>query len=128
MLGIVHSGILVKRLRALVLGALVVMAAVRFVPLGAVLFYIGSAATMLALWPLAYEMSRHQESGALSKRQPWQADHTVRCELDRRERNQTLIPRRPSLRRSRRYLGYRYETRDAALCRPWSAAFASSMR
>ncbi|MER9951698.1 hypothetical protein [Mesorhizobium sp. M0047] len=57
-LGIVHSGILVKRLRALVLGALVVMAAVRFVPLGAVLFYIGSAATMLALWPLAYEMWR----------------------------------------------------------------------
>jgi hypothetical protein len=57
-LGIVRSGILGKRLRALVLGALVVMAAVRFVPLGAVLFYVGSAAASLALWPLAYEMWR----------------------------------------------------------------------
>lgn len=57
-LGIARSGILSPRLSTLVFGALVVMAVVRFVPLGLVLFYVGSAATILALWPLAYEMWR----------------------------------------------------------------------
>jgi hypothetical protein len=57
-IAIVRSGVLSPRLSTLVFGALVVMAVVRFVPLGAVLFYVGSAATILALWPLAYEMRR----------------------------------------------------------------------
>lgn len=57
-IGIVRSGILSPRLGTFVFGALVVMAVVRFVPLGPVLFYVGSAATILALWPLAYEMWR----------------------------------------------------------------------
>jgi hypothetical protein len=57
-MGIARSGILGQRLRTLVVGALIVMAAVRFVPLGLVLFYVGSAATILTLWPLAYEMWR----------------------------------------------------------------------
>jgi hypothetical protein len=58
-MGIVRGGILSPRLRPVVVGALVVMAVVRFVPLGLVLFYVGSAATILALWPLAYDMWRH---------------------------------------------------------------------
>jgi hypothetical protein len=53
-----RSSILDQPLRTLVVGALFVMAAVRFVPLGLVLFYVGSAATILALWPLAYGMWR----------------------------------------------------------------------
>lgn len=57
-MGIARCGILSPRLTTLVFGALVVTAVVRFVPLGPVLFYVGSAATILALWPLAYEMWR----------------------------------------------------------------------
>jgi hypothetical protein len=54
-MAIVRSGVLSKRLQRLVVGALVVMAAARFVPLGAVQIVIGVAA-IVALWPLAYEM------------------------------------------------------------------------
>jgi hypothetical protein len=57
-MGIARSGILGRRPRALVCGALIAMAAVRFVPLGTVLFYVGSVTTIVALWPLAYEMWR----------------------------------------------------------------------
>lgn len=57
-MGIVRRGILSQRLSTLVVGALIVMAITRFVPVGLVLFYVGGAAGFLALWPLAYEMWR----------------------------------------------------------------------
>ena len=60
-LGIVRSGVLGPRMTWLVVGALVVMAAARFVPLGAAL-YVGGVATIVALWPLAYEMWKHLEA------------------------------------------------------------------
>jgi hypothetical protein len=60
-MGIVRSGILSPRLTWLVVGALIVMAAARFVPLGAAL-YVGGAAGIVALWPLAYEMWKHPEA------------------------------------------------------------------
>jgi hypothetical protein len=55
----VRSGVLSRQLLRLVVGAFVVMAAARFVPLGAAQIVIGVAA-IGALWPLAYEMSRRQ--------------------------------------------------------------------
>ena len=60
-MGVVRSGVLGPRLTRLVVGALVVMAVARFVPLGAVL-YVGGAAALVALWPLAYEMWKHPEA------------------------------------------------------------------
>ena len=60
-MGVVRSEVLSPRLSWLVVGALVVMAAARFVPLGAAL-YVGGAAAIVALWPLAYEMWRHPEA------------------------------------------------------------------
>src|SRR5918994_961188 len=58
--GIVRSGVLGPRLTWLVVGALFVMAAARFVPLGAAI-YVGGLAGIVALWPLAYEMWKHPE-------------------------------------------------------------------
>jgi hypothetical protein len=58
--GIVRSGVLGPRLTWLVVGALFVMAAARFVPLGAAL-YVGGLAGLVAMWPLAYEMWKHPE-------------------------------------------------------------------
>ena len=60
--GIADSRILSRRLSRLVVGALVVMAVARLVPLGAVQFYVQGAAGIVALWPLAYEMWRHPEA------------------------------------------------------------------
>lgn len=54
--GIADSGILSRRLNWLVLGALLVMAAARFVPLGAVQLYVQGVAGIAALWPMAYQM------------------------------------------------------------------------
>ena len=59
--GVVRSGILRPELAWLVAGALVVMAAARFVPLGPAQYVIG-AAGVVALWPLAYEMWRNPEA------------------------------------------------------------------
>src|SRR5215204_6498675 len=67
-MGIVRSGVLSPRLSWLVAGALVVMAAARFIPSGAAL-YVGGVAGMVALWPLAYEMWKHPEA-ARSAEQP----------------------------------------------------------
>lgn len=53
--GVAHSGVLSLQPMRLVVGALVVMAAARFVPLGAAQYVIGVAG-LLALLPLAYEM------------------------------------------------------------------------
>lgn len=60
-MGIVRSGVLGPRLTWLVVGALVVMAAARFVPTGAAI-YLGGATAIVALWPLAYEMWKHPEA------------------------------------------------------------------
>jgi hypothetical protein len=60
-MGIVRSGVLSPQLTWLVVGALVVMAVARFVPLGAAL-YVGGLAGIVALWPLAYEMWKHPEA------------------------------------------------------------------
>jgi hypothetical protein len=67
--GIADSRILSLRLSRLVVGALVVMAISRLVPVGAVQFYVQGAAGIVALWPLAYEMWRHPEA-ARSAGQP----------------------------------------------------------
>jgi hypothetical protein len=67
--GIADSRILSRRLSRLVVGALVVMAVARLVPLGAVQFYVQGAAGIVALWPLAYEMWKHPEA-ARSAGQP----------------------------------------------------------
>lgn len=66
--GIAHSGILSPRLTRLIVAALVLMAAARFVPLGIVQFYVGGAAGIVALWPLAYAMWTH--TAARSAEQP----------------------------------------------------------
>jgi hypothetical protein len=60
--GIADSRILSRRLSRLVVGALVVMAVARLVPLSAVQFYVQGAAGIVALWPLAYEMWKHPEA------------------------------------------------------------------
>jgi len=54
-MGIVRSGVLSEQQAWLVAGALVVMAAARFVPLGPAQYVIGVAG-MVALSPLAYQM------------------------------------------------------------------------
>ena len=54
--GIVRSGVLSQGSTWLVLGGLAVVAVARFVPLGAVQFYVQAAAGIVALWPLAYTM------------------------------------------------------------------------
>lgn len=59
---IASSGALTPRLTRLVVGALVVMAVARFVPLGIVQFYLGGTAGIVALWPLAYAMWKHMET------------------------------------------------------------------
>lgn len=60
--GIARSRILSPGLTRLVVGALVVMALARLVPLTEVQFYIQGVAAILALWPLASEMRRHPEA------------------------------------------------------------------
>lgn len=62
---IVRSGVLGPGPTWLVVGALVVMAAARFVPMGAAL-YVGGAAAIVALWPLAYGMLKNLESARLA--------------------------------------------------------------
>ena len=59
--GIVRSGVLSPRLTWIVVGALVVMAVARFVPLSAAPYVI-AAAGIVALCPLAYEMWKHPEA------------------------------------------------------------------
>lgn len=57
-LGIADSQILSRRLTRLVVAGLIVLAAARFVPLGAVHFYLQGVAGIVALWPLAWQMWR----------------------------------------------------------------------
>jgi hypothetical protein len=59
-MGIIRSGVLGPRLTWIVVGALVVLAVARFVPLS-VAPYVIAAAGIVALWPLAYQMWKHPE-------------------------------------------------------------------
>ncbi len=59
-----------RRLSRLVVGALVVLAVARFVPVGAVQLYVQGAAGIVALWPLAYEMWRHPEARPAEQPRP----------------------------------------------------------
>jgi len=60
-IGISRSGILGRGLTWLVVGGLVVLAATRFFPVGAAQLYVGPAAGVVALWPLAYAMWKWPE-------------------------------------------------------------------
>ncbi|MDP8929947.1 MAG: hypothetical protein M3O70_15610 [Actinomycetota bacterium] len=59
---IARSGIFSARLARLVVAALIIMAVTRFVPLFAIQFYVQGAVALIALWPLAYQMSKHPEA------------------------------------------------------------------
>lgn len=52
-MGLAHSGLLTRRVTRLVVGGLALSAAARFVPLTAIHFYVQSAASIAAFWPLA---------------------------------------------------------------------------
>lgn len=54
--GLWHHRVLSRRTTAVVVTALAVMAASRFVPLGVVQFHVQGVAGVVALWPLAYRM------------------------------------------------------------------------
>jgi hypothetical protein len=60
--GIANSRVMSRRLTWVVVGALVVLAISRVVPVGAVQFYLQGAAGIVALWPLAYEMWKRPEA------------------------------------------------------------------
>jgi hypothetical protein len=61
-IGIVRSNVLSGWLTWIVPGALVVMAATRFFPVGAAQLYVGPAAGIVALWSLAYAIWKQPES------------------------------------------------------------------
>lgn len=63
-IGIARSGVLSPSLTWLVAGALIVLAAARFVPLGLVQFYVAGLVGIVALWPLAYVMWRRPAARA----------------------------------------------------------------
>jgi hypothetical protein len=56
--GIVRTRVLSPRLTGLVVTALAVMALTRFFPVGIAQLYVGPAAGVVALWPLAHLMTR----------------------------------------------------------------------
>ena len=60
-MAVTRSRVLSAQLTGLVVGALVVMAAARFVPLGAAQYVIGVAG-VVAFWPLAFEMWKHPDA------------------------------------------------------------------
>ncbi len=60
--GIANSRVMSRRLTWVVVGALVVLAISRVVPVGAVQFYVQGAAGVVALWPLACEMWKRPEA------------------------------------------------------------------
>jgi hypothetical protein len=70
-IAIARSGVMSRMATWLAVGALVVMAAARFVPVSAAPYVI-AAAGILALWPLAYAMWTHPEarSAGLPRRLP----------------------------------------------------------
>ncbi len=72
--GIVATGVLSRPLTAVVVGALAVIVLSRAVPVAAAQFYLQSAAGIVALWPLAYQMWRGPAPGAAA--QPGRARST----------------------------------------------------
>ncbi len=64
---ITTTGILSTPLTAVVVGALAVMILSRAVPVAAAQFYLQSAASIVALWPLAYQMWRGPAPGAAAQ-------------------------------------------------------------
>jgi hypothetical protein len=69
---IVRSRVLGPGLTWLVVGALVVLAITRFAPVGAAQLYVGPAASLVALWGLAYAMwnQPHARGSALAETMP----------------------------------------------------------
>jgi hypothetical protein len=65
-----RSDVLGDPLRTVVAVALVVLALARFVPLGVVQFHVASAAGLVALWPLAYQMARQRRPAPVGTGQP----------------------------------------------------------
>lgn len=61
-LGIARSGVLSRRLTWLVVCALVVLGATRFMPVGVAQLYVGPAVAVVALWPLAIAMWRQRRA------------------------------------------------------------------
>jgi hypothetical protein len=59
--GIAAGRVLSRPLTRLVVTALLVWAAARFIPLGLVQFYVQGVAGIVALWPLAFQMWRHPQ-------------------------------------------------------------------
>jgi hypothetical protein len=59
-----------RSLTRVVVGALIVMAISRFIPLAAVQFYVQGAAAIVALWPLAYVMRIQPVSYAAGRSRP----------------------------------------------------------
>lgn len=60
--GVGRAAVLSPGVTSVVVGALAVMAASRFVPLGVVQFYVQGGAAIVALWPLAYTMWKAPQS------------------------------------------------------------------
>jgi hypothetical protein len=71
--GIADRRILGPRLTTLVVAALVVMAASRFVPLAVSQLYVQGAAGFVALWPLAYEMWKAPQARVAEQPRPMPA-------------------------------------------------------
>ncbi|MFN2526384.1 MAG: hypothetical protein ABR505_09005 [Actinomycetota bacterium] len=71
--GIADLRVLGPRLATIVVAALIVMAASRFVPLAVSQFYLQGAAGIIALWPLAYEMWRHPQARVAERQRPMPA-------------------------------------------------------
>ena len=71
--GLVVSRVLSAGLTGLVVVALLVMAASRFVPLAAVQFYVQGTAAILALWPLAYAIGKQSSEGRAGQPRPMPA-------------------------------------------------------
>ena len=68
--GIARSKVLSPGSTRLVVGALVVMAAARFVPVGAAQLYAGPTAGIVALWLLAYAMSKQSQVAPVERSGP----------------------------------------------------------
>lgn len=72
--GIARSGILGRGPTRLVVAGLAIVAVARFVPLGAVQFYVQGMAGIVALWPLAYLMWTDSEARPLGRARPVQVE------------------------------------------------------
>jgi hypothetical protein len=68
--GIARTGVLSPRVTGLVIAALAVMAISRFFPVGIAQLYVGPAAGVVALWPLAYLMAKQPRPTVRGKDAP----------------------------------------------------------